>query len=239
MRKFYDLRVEYKKGEAKKIIERALELEFKGICLVHNFQNLYGVGSYLKEIERLRKEFGDGIDIITGVMVEGKKERSLLEKIIKLRRKVEVIFVNGKGNYKINRFACSRKEVDILCNFWDKKGIGIDHICIRNAKKNLVFFEISLAEYLENRDILIKFRECARVFKKSNAPVIITSGAKDVFGLRKGRDLASLLSIFDYGLEKSLEAISALPESLVRENRKKLKQPVIGVEVLENEKEEA
>ena len=239
MRKFYDLRVEYKKKEARKIVERALELGFKGICLVHNFKSLYEVKGYLKEVERLRKEFGDGIDIITGVMVEGKKERSLLEKIVKLRRKVEVIFVNSKGDYKINRFACSRKEVDILCNFWDEKGIGIDHICIKDAKENQVFFEICLAEYLENQDILIKFRECARVFKKSNASVIITSGAKDVFGLRKGRDLASLLSIFDFGLERSLDAVSALPESLVRENRKKLKQPVIGVEVLEDEKEEA
>lgn len=239
MRKFYDLKVWYKKEEAKKIVERASELELKGICLVYNFQNLYGVLGYLKEIERLRKEFGDSIDIVTGVLVEGKKERSLLEKIIKVRRKVEVVLVNSNGNYKINRFACNRKEVDILCNFWDEKGIGIDHICIKDAKENRVFFELCFGEYLSNQKILIKFRECARVFKKSNAPVIITSGAENVLGLRKGMDLASLLSIFDFGLEKSIKAVSTAPESIVKENRKKLRQPVIGVEILEDEKAEA
>ncbi len=237
MRKFYDLHLEYKKEYAKELIERALDLGFSGICLVYRFQNLYGIKGYLRDIEKLREVFKDNIDIITGVVIEWNKEKSLLEKIIKLRRKVELIFVDSKGDYKINRFACSRREVDVLCNFWDEKGIGIDHICIRDAKENNVFFELCFRRYIEDQNILIKFRNCALVFKKSNAPVIITSGARDIFEMKKGRDLASLLSIFDYDLEKSIKAISTTPKSIIDENRKKLKQPVIGVEVYEDEKE--
>lgn len=226
-REFYDLNVSFYNEN---LLKRIKYLGLAGICIVAS--QTEDIDEYLEKIKRI-KETTD-IDIITGVLIEEKADK-ILGLAKSLRRKVELILVSG-GDYETNRIACSSNYVDILCHPENgRKDIGIDHICCREAREHNTIIEINfrkllMATGMEKIRELNKMKEIIRLCNKTNAKFIVNSGATNIFELRSGRDLSSLSFCSGASLQDALLANSDIPKQLVSINRKKLKQPLEGVE---------
>lgn len=225
-RRFYDLNIPFG-DNIQEIIERVEKLDFSGICIVSDLENLE---NNLREIKRLNER--TEIDLITGVLIKENIEKTARE----VRSKVEIVFVSG-GNYEINRTACSSNYVDVLCH--PEKGrydCGIDHICCRGAKEHNTFIELNFRELLtatgmEKIRELNKMKELLRLCIRTKTNFIVNSGAVEVFELRSGRELSALSFALGANLYDALLANSVLPEKLITKNREKLNQPLKGVEL--------
>lgn len=225
-RRFYDLNVPF--GEnIQEIIKRAEKLDFSGICIVSDLENLE---NNLKEIKKLNEK--TDLDLITGVLIKENIEKTARN----VRDKVEIVLVSG-GDYEINRAACSSTYVDILCH--PERGrydCGVDHICCKEAREHNTFIELNFRELLtatgmEKIRELNKMKEIIRLCIRTKTNFIVNSGALDVFELRSGRELSALSFALGANLYDALLANSILPEKLITKNREKLNQPLKGVEL--------
>ena len=225
-RGFYDLNVSF---YDENLLERAEKLGLAGICIVASPTD--DIDEYLEKITRIRNK--TKLDIITGVLIDEKPDKVLgLAK--SLRRKVELILVSG-GDYETNRIACSSDYIDILCHpEKGRKDTGVDHICCREAREHNTIIELNLRVLLtaigmERIRELNKMKEIVRLCTKTKAKFIVNSGARNMYGVRSGRELSSLSFCSGAGLQEALDANSEIPEKLVLINREKLKQPLNSV----------
>ena len=169
----------------------------------------------------------NGIDVISCVMVKATTQPELDDLVRKVRDKAEVVMVSG-GIYDINRAACSNPMVDVICH--PEKGrpdSGLDHICMRAAHESNVAVEVNFHEvkdsYKRNRvHILAAMRRNVMLAKKYEVPIITSSGAFSMWGLRSGRELAALANILGVELGKAVASVSTTPEAIVKTNREKL-----------------
>jgi len=232
-RNFYDLHVAFESNR-KLMIERAQELELRGICFVHSYASDSELESYLDEIRQLKEK--TSLDLITGVMVSGDEMEKTAKKI---RRSVELIFAYG-GDYKANRTACSSDYIDILsCPERGRRDCGLDHVCCKDAREHDTFIEINFSQALNSHGFrrlrqLYLMKEAVRLCTKTQTPFIVNSGARNIWELRGGRELSSLSCVLGAGLYPSLVANSEAAEKLIAKNRQKFKMILKGV-VIQNE----
>jgi len=68
--------------------------------------------------------------------------------------------------------------------------------------------------------------------KKYGTRIVTTSGSNGLWGLRSGRELASIAHLLGLELPAAIATVSAVPERILEENRKKLSgESYPGVEV--------
>jgi len=224
--KFYDLHVKFTNW--KESIERAKKLELAGICFVINSKE--DIEKFLEEIDNIKNK---EIVIIKGILIDEDKN-NIIKVAKKYRRKFELILVNG-GVYKINRIACASDYIDILSNPGrGRKDCGIDHICCKDAREHDVIIELNFRELLISQGMdrireLNKMKEILRLCKCFNTNFIVTSGAKDIWELRGGRELCALSYSLGASLEEALNANSRFANKLIETNRRKIVQPLKGV----------
>ncbi|MBI5347664.1 MAG: hypothetical protein HZB66_03565 [Candidatus Aenigmarchaeota archaeon] len=169
----------------------------------------------------------DDIDFVKVIILKPKTAGELEKLAAAVRNNAEVVAVYG-GNYDINRAACENSMVDVLFHpELGRNDSGLDHICARAAAENNVAIEINFREiaesYKKHRAYVLSFiRRNIRLCQKYGVPVITTSGAHTKWGLRSGRELAAVSHLLGIELSASLETVSAVPEAIVSENRKKL-----------------
>jgi ribonuclease P/MRP protein subunit RPP1 len=72
--------------------------------------------------------------------------------------------------------------------------------------------------------------------RRYDVPVVLSSGADSVHGMRDPRSLAALMSIVGLGEEESLDLLSVNPSNLVERNRDKLSASYVspGVRVMDS-----
>lgn len=169
----------------------------------------------------------EGIDVVNAVMIKPSTPAELLELAKKIRNKTEVLLVHG-GNYDINRAACETSMVDILCHpELGRKDSGLDHICIKAASENDVAIEVNFREILESYKreriyMLSAMKKNIKLCRKYGVNVITSSGSVTKWGMRSGRELASITNILGLELGNAIDSVSAVPESIVSKNREKL-----------------
>jgi len=68
-----------------------------------------------------------------------------------------------------------------------------------------------------------------------DVPVVLSSGAESVYGMRDPMSLAALMSLAGLGEEESLDMVSVNPSALVERNRDKLSESYVspGVRVMD------
>ena len=108
-----------------------------------------------------------------------------------------------------------------------RKDSGLDHICVKAEADNEVAIEVNFREIAElfglhRVRVLSSLRKNIELCKKYEAPLIFASSAVNKWGLRSGRELASLAYMLGLELPKAIDAASAVPHSLVSKNREKL-----------------
>ena len=231
--RFYDLHVKFSK-EWKEIIKRAEYIGLSGVCFVASSKD--SLKSYFSTMEEIKRN--TKLNVVKGILIEEEYEK-IVKVAKKYRREFELVLVKG-GKYEINRIACSCEYVDILsAPSHGRKDPGIDHVCLRHAKENdvlmeLNFMELVMAQGMDRIREIMKMKEVVRLCTKVGAGFIVNSGAWDKWGLRQGRELASLSYCLGANQEEALYSNSDYAEKLVEKNRKKMSQPLKGVEVENN-----
>ncbi len=219
---FYDL---YVPGEDyDEIIETACEMGFHGIGLTHRYENKDLLNRYLEDMDEIGRE---DIDIVRCCEINAKTAEEMKRAVGKVRQRVDIVEVVG-GNFDINATAAKDRRVDILLHpEYKRKDPGMDHKTTKMAAKNEVTVGFVLHDlqhtYGKVRSHVINhIKKSIGLCKKYEAEFIVTSGAKNIYGLRSPRDLASLLQVLGIGSSESMDAISTIPKKIVRKNRKKL-----------------
>src|SRR3989344_8752103 len=217
---FYDLHAHSNmsigENSVEEMADMARQLGFSGIGIV-----MY----YSEKMEPLPKV--EGIDIVSSVMMKASNPEEMKKAVRAVREKAEIVMVHG-GDYAVNRSACENPMVDILCHpELGRRDSGLDHVCAKAAKENGVALEINFREILESHKssrsfVLSSMKKNVRLFSKYGAGMVVTSSAVTRWGMRAGRELASVASLLGMELGKAIEAASSVPEGVVKLNREKL-----------------
>lgn len=190
-----------------------------------------GIVTYYPEIVEIpdAKEISDsaGIDIVKAIMIKASSPEDMNKSAQKCRNKAELLLVHG-GDYDVNRAACENPLIDVICHpELGRHDSGLDHICAKAAADNNVAVEINFREILElNKKqrvyTLSAMEKNIKLCKKYGAPLITSSAAVNKWGMRGGRELASIAHLLGLDLREAIDSVSTIPEEIVKKNREKL-----------------
>lgn len=192
----------------------------------------------------LEKTGSDVIDVINRVDLYPRNQNELSKKLRKLRHSTEVIVVHC-DNKSVARQAAHDHRIDLIrfpVNRDTKKRIYLDRRQAGLMRDSGAGFEVNLKDLLvDDRHLLAKrivaIKKSLDIAIKYGLPVVASSGAENIYGLRDPHGLAALMSLLGVDFEPALDMVSANPTRLVTENREKLKNSYVlpGVWVIETE----
>jgi len=241
---FYDLHVHYYPG----IDEDAVKMGYSGLVFVKSSEELSTAdnvenseadnakNSKVNNTENIliSSETHYSLSVFKGIEIKAKNQEDLKRKVKKFRKKAEVLLVQG-GDLKINRAAVEDARVDILSNpYYGRRDSGFNHVLAREAARNNVAVEINVGYFLKNHNhrrgkILAQFRELSKLKSKYNFPLVITSGAHSVYGLRSPHDLMELAACFGMDKKTAGFALSEVPKTIIKHNQIRNQIIVSGV----------
>jgi len=207
--------------------------------------NYIGLSSFNRHnidmIGDLKKMFNEhGIDMVSRVDLYPQSVDDLKKDLRFYRGKVEVISVFC-NNIHVARFAARDSRVDILnFSFLSWKSNFFDVSEAKLAAKSNSVLEINIVDILKcsNAGERIKtlriMSENVRLALKYGVPVIVSSGARNVFEMRDPRAMASIVTLFGVSEFDALQFVSSNPLNLIERNRKKLSGEMVckGVRLL-------
>lgn len=216
----YDLHVHsaFSGGESslEEIASMAKQLGYKGICFTAYHLSKREEGILKAEIERVKKLIN--IEIFLGFEARNIKELMFLAK---KRRGFDILLARG-GDLRLNREACETAEVDILTHpEFERSDSGLDHVCAKFASKNNVAIEVNFREILTSTkrtrsSILRHMSHNVKLTKKYEAPIILCSGAISHFEMKDPYCLISMACQLGLELKEAKEAITKIPESIIK-----------------------
>lgn len=224
---YYDLRVQ---TADEKTLEIAGKLGFSGVCLTHEFENIKKYRSFLEDIKNLKTD----LEIIKGVYIKAENVKKMKRVVSKVRNMTDIILMAG-GSLAINKAAVEDPRVDVLTHpEFRRNDSGIDQVLARASGENYVAIEIGFSDVLNTfgkirAHILKHKRRNIKLAEKYGSPIVITSGAKDPYGMRPPRDLASLGYNLGLDILESLKAVGRTPEYIFKRNREKVRSPWRGM----------
>jgi ribonuclease P/MRP protein subunit RPP1 len=182
------------------------------------------------------------IDVISRLDVAPRSQQDLQRMLKGNRRKHEVISVLclSKG---VARRAAKNPKVDLLrfprCP--SRRTVWLDRQQASLAGEGGCQFEVVASDLLtqdpEKLGYVIKQLEKEVLnARRYDVPVVLSSGADSVHGMRDPRSLAALMSLVGLGEEESLDLVSVNPSTLVERNRDKLSASYVspGVRVMDS-----
>lgn len=240
-RKFADLNLRLSLrdlNKTRKMLEKAYEL---GYSLVASSLSPNVNKEDVDVIQKLCSEIG--IDLVTRVDLTPKTRGDLLSYLRRLRRKFEIICVRCVSKI-IARQAAKDRRVDLLVfPSLDPRKRFFDFQEAELASSALASLEIPIEPLLLSNGaprvrLLSYLRRETMVAAKFNVPVVISSGASEVWLMRKPRELAILATLFDLDFPIALDGVSKIPISIVERNRKKLSPNFIapGIQLIKRGK---
>jgi RNase P/RNase MRP subunit p30 len=221
LRRFIDLQLrdpgDYKELEA--MLGLASRLGFHSVA----------ISSKKPPMEELRKlASGIGLDIAGRINLRPRNANELNTVLREERKRFEIVAVECRSKL-VARQATKDLRVDII-SFPSELTSRRTRFDLQEASlisDSNCAYEFNLSDLLEvnknKRHLKIAMirREIANAVQEG-IPVVASSGASSVLGLRDPRGLASVLSLFDLGEEDALDAVSGNPMEILRRNREKL-----------------
>jgi ribonuclease P/MRP protein subunit RPP1 len=212
----------------------AKRLGYVGICLVEYFEKVRQLNRLRAKIRQLEEDVG--MKIFIGFEAQNLRELGLLRK---MRRQYDILLVRG-GNARLNRKACETPEVDILTHpEYQRTNSGLDHVAVRWAAQNDVAIEINfrqilIASRVMRAKILAKLQTNVRLAQRYRAPLILSSGAISAWELRDPHCLISLALQLGLELKEARQAISAIPQDIIKRSAERQREDWImpGVKIL-------
>ena len=202
-------------------------------CDLHVFGNL-------KELESVSSKLGWTRIVKPAEM----RSKNVQEEARKLRKEAEVIIASGDDS--VNRLASDCWEVDVIGSpevhdegdFMHQMNSGIDYVIAKACAEKGIAVEINFANVLgtfgrKRAQLLARMAQNVSICRDCGCDVIITSGAKDKFGLRSPRDLMAFGVVLGMKPDEALKAVSENPAKVLRktENRKDPNVITKGLEV--------
>ena len=170
------------------------------------------------------------LQMMRGALITPKTPDSVQKMARSALETADLVLVAG-GDEEINRAASECWEVDVICHPervsgkdpLDQKNSGIDDVMARFMAERGIAIEICLSELLScygvvRAQLMGRMRQNIMLAKKYKTPIIITSGARDRFGMRAPQDLCSLgITLgMDPGMAK--KAVSDYPAMLIKKS---------------------
>jgi len=183
------------------------------------------------------------IDVISRLNIAPMSQQDLQRMLKGNRRKHEVISVLclSKG---VARQAAKDPRVDLLRFPRDtsrRRTVWLDRQQASLAGESGCHYEVVASDLLiqdpEKLGYVIKqLRKEVLNARRSDVPVVLSSGANSVHDMRDPKSLAALMSLVGLGEEESLDLISVNPSNLVERNRDKLSASYVspGVRVMDS-----
>jgi ribonuclease P/MRP protein subunit RPP1 len=229
-RSFYDLSVHSVPdgiNTADELISMAKHLGFAGI----------GLSNHSTAEGPLQSDRVEGFDIFRTVELVASNPSKLHGLVGKYRNKVDVLAVHG-GDEGINRAALENSNVDILLHPSTPKGSGLNHVLARSASENNVAIGFDVDSLIMSRGgrrvhSLSHFRDYLALSRKYDVPMLLTSNASSVFGLRAPREIIALAILFGMEKDEAISALSETPLGIVQKKRHDKNYVCEGVEILE------
>ncbi len=168
------------------------------------------------------------IDQVNRIDLHPANQNDLGKQLRKLRTKTEIITVHCKTK-GVSRQAAHDNRVDFV-RFPISRGKRVQYLDHRQAglmKDSGVGYEVSVADLLvEDRFELLKrigiIKKSLGNALKKDLPVVASSGAKNILGLRDPHGLASLVTLLGVDETRALDMVSRTPNRIIDENRAKL-----------------
>lgn len=219
-RQFYDLDVqsEVSSGDdsVEDLAERAEKLGFTGIAV----SDYVAEESDIDRIAQVIEEAEASIDIHIGAKLKPEDAEDLGDMIGRFREEVEVMVVHG-GDEAVNRAATGDARVDVLAHpEKGRKDSGMDHVMVKQAAENKVAVQVNLSQLLGTygkvrSHVLSHMRRNVKFCDHFDAPLIASSGAGSVWGMRAPREMASFPRVLGLDLEDSFDTVSSTPRRIL------------------------
>lgn len=231
MRKFVDLHLCPSLNDLKQIRLMAENSKALGYSLISVPVSPRNSRETVRLMQNVCKEVG--LDFASRIDLKPNSPKELLTYLRRLRRRFEVLCVicNSKA---VARQAAKDKRVDLLSfpstnpreRFFDSAEAEL-------ASQALASLEIDMstllvAEGFQRIRLLSSLRREVMIAKKFHLPIVISSGAKNEYLMRKPLEYAALATLFDLEQSSALDALSTNPSNIVKRNREKLSQSFVA-----------
>ena len=182
-----------------------------------------------------------------GIEIEVDTENELNALIRKERPKADFLIVRSDDD-KMIRAAANSGDVDIIIpisNHAQKPAAGkINHIIAKIAADKKTAFAFDIAPFLfikgyRRSKLFSDIMEMIPVLRKYHVPVLLFSGAGNVFEIRGPYELEAVGRLFGMTQEETVLAVSDFPQKIISERQKKKSGIIIsqGVEIFSEEKD--
>ncbi|MDI6645154.1 MAG: RNase P subunit p30 family protein [Methanobacteriaceae archaeon] len=226
---YYDLNLKFN-NNLEELLNESRRLGFSGVAIIQSSKK------FKKDYIHDLKEFkvAKQMDIYSGVEIAARSVNDLKKKISSLRKKVDVLIVQG-GRVKINRAACEDPRVDIISQPNKKRrDCGLNHILSKEAAKNQVAVEININSILQSRysyrsKLFSQYRDILKLHEKFKFPIIITSAGTSIYDLRKPRDIIRLTQCFGMKKHDSVNSMTNSPTNILKRSKIRPEMIVNGV----------
>ncbi|MDI9395708.1 MAG: ribonuclease P protein component 3 [Euryarchaeota archaeon] len=232
--KFYDFCVHAAPdGDStiEELVSLAQHFGYSGIVLAEYSDKLPGKKAALPLIE--------GFEVFRGIELVEETPSKLHGLIGKFRNSTDVLIVHG-GSEAINRAALENPRVDILNHPAFEKSSGLNQVLAKAAADNGVAIGITLRSLLHSRGsrrirMLSDLRANLELARKYEVPLVLCSDAMSCFDLRAPMEILAFAEVCGFEEDEALDAISTVPERILKKNRPGPGYIREGVEVLEGE----
>jgi len=172
------------------------------------------------------------------------KSTNLQSDVRKIRNDADVIIVSGGS--RINRLASECWEVDMIGSpemhedkdFMHQQNSGIDYVIARGCAEKGIAIEFNFSNVLnangrKRAQILSRMAQNVFICRGTKCDMVITSGAKDKFGLRSPRELIAFGVILGMTLDEAKAAVSLNPCEILNRTEDRNNPDIIlkGLEV--------
>ena len=180
-----------------------------------------------------------------GIEIEADTENELNALIRKERSKADFLIVRSDDD-KMIRAAANSGDVDIIIpisNHAQKPVAGkINHIIAKIAADKKTAFAFDIAPFLfikgyRRSKLFSDVMEMIPVLRKYHVPILLFSGAGNVFEIRGPYELEAFGRLFGMTQEETVLAVSEFPQKIISERQKKKSGKIVsqGVEIFSEE----
>jgi len=170
--------------------------------------------------------------------------KNVQQEVRKVRSNAEAILV--KGDDKVSRMASDCWEVDIIGSpevhnekdFMHQANSGIDYVIARACAEKGIAVELNLSNVLNSSgrrraEILARMAQNVRICRDAKCDLVITSGAKEKYGMRAPRDLMAFGMVLGMTLDEAKAAVSANPLKILKRSEDRSNPDILlkGLEV--------
>jgi len=209
------------RGEIRDLIARSAELGYSslGIPLPIDVAG--------KDVEDIERICIDDVDLVRRVDLRPRNVRELLRLLRVVRRRREVVAVRCTSK-SIARQAAKDRRVDLICFSSSDPGRRFfDSAVAQLASNSTAGLEVDMAPLIaidgfRRVRLISSLRREVALAKKSEVPLVLSSGAFDKYLLRSAQDYASLAYLFDLAHHAAVRAMSDTSLGTVERNRRKL-----------------